>query len=259
MTKDKKRSTRKGTKTGPTLYKTRWNKGKRKTNNLTRDVRYFKYITGIVSDASGNFRTLYEPDKVSLCTDFENWARNWSEFKVLNYSIRAIPRGVGSESVVGSAVSSFQRGDIVTFVDQGPLTSSPTNFPSVIVKPSAKVQQPRNPFFRKVWRPNGLPNWGGLGSDGIIVSPDEWQNTTIQVFGTRFSPQPLPGAQVWYFVTVTYQVLFRARQTTVGDVLLDYRLCPTNRLTMNQLSIRTYDDLIRDELEEEKKKQLSPS
>lgn len=206
--KSKRRGSRRG-----------WTRKKRVGQNLTRDVRWFKVVKSITSNAAGNFREVYNPNQVDECFDFENWAKIWEEFKVVKMIVRFMPSSVGSESLqegtdtggFPSNRATFKRGDTITWVDQGSL-DAPTNFNSVIIKPSARMVNPR--YFHKRWadRPKGNPTWGQLDSDGSISLPDEWNDTRIQIFGTNFSPITDPGDQTYYYVVQMFKVIFRGRQ-----------------------------------------------
>ena len=206
---------------GAPLVRNRWTRRKRVQQNLTRDVRWFKEVRTLQSNASGNFRELFRPGDVDNCLDFNNWAKIWEEYKVLQVTVRMHPAAVGSESLqekfpqpgddTPGARATFKRGDVITWVDQGDL-DAPTDFQRIIIKPSAKLLQPRRFHKRYINRPYGNPNWGQLDTDGTISLGDEWNDTRIQVFGTNFTSSAAAGNQIWYYITVAYKVVFRGRQ-----------------------------------------------
>lgn len=210
---------RRATRTGAPLMRNIWTRRKRVQQNLTRDVRWFKEVRTIQSNTGGNFREVFRPIDVANCADFANWAKIWEEYKILQIIVRMFPAAVGSESLqenipppdIPSGIASFKRGDVITWVDQGDL-DVPTDFNRIIIKPSAKLLQPRKYHKRYINRPYGNPNWGQLDTDGTILLGDEWTDTRIQVFGTNFTPSTVAGSQVWYYVTVSYKLLFRGRQ-----------------------------------------------
>lgn len=205
---------------GPALRRTTWTRRRRVQQNLTRDCRWFKEVRTIQSNDSGNFRELFAPTNIDNCLDFPNWAKIWEEYKVLKVVVKMIPAAVGSESLqenfpqdndVPGARATFKRGDCITWVDQGDL-DEPTTFSRIIIKPSARLIQPRRYHVRWIDRPKGNPNWGRIDTTGIVTLPDEWGDTRIQLFGTRFTPSNAAGNQIWYYVTVAYKVIFRGRQ-----------------------------------------------
>lgn len=211
--KSRRSTRRRGTRTGAPLTRTRWTRKKRVEQNLTRDVRWFKRQTGIASNTNGNFRSVYDPGQIDLVDDFQNWARNWEEFKVLAMYVKFIPAFVGSENT-----TNYRRGNAITFFDQGE-EDQPITFTSIMVKPSAQLMNPRRRHTRWCNRPRGNPRWGTLNNTGIISEDDQWQDTRLQIFGTNFSPSGLPGAQVWFFVEIGYKVVFRGRQSTSAQLV----------------------------------------
>lgn len=212
-------------RTGPSLRANRWNRQKRVGQNLTRDLRYFKAVRTIVTNTNGNFRAIYSPPNIIECNDWLNWAKIWEEFKILSVSVKFFPASVGSEALqeanTGTQsypgnVATFKRGNVVTWVDQGEL-DAPGAFGDIIIKPSAKLINPRRAHKRWINRPMGNPNWGQLDPDGAISLPDEWNDSRIQIFGENFTPIQAAGNQSYYYVMITYKVLFRGRQMFADD------------------------------------------
>lgn len=199
---------RKSRRVGPSLSRPVFHRKKRVNQNLTRDVKWFKRQTGIASNTAGNFRAVYEPSNIELVDDFQRWAANWEEYKVLGMYVKFIPAFVGSENT-----TNYRRGNAITFFDQG-TQDNPTTFNQIMVKPSAKLMNPRVKHTRWCNRPHGYPRWGTLDNTGVIVDEDSWQDTRLQIFGINFTPVSAPGAQVFYFVEIGYKVVFRGRQSS---------------------------------------------
>lgn len=210
---------------GPTLTFNAWNYNKRKMQNLTRDVRYFKEVRTIIANTNGNFRQLYRPDNVENCTDWLKWAVIWEEYKVLNFTVQFFASAVGSESLqeanapasVPGRVATFKRGNVVTWVDQGELDTpaGPDIISKLIIKPSARLINARDYHKRYINRPYGNPEWGRLSDDGQISIADDWQDSRIQIYGQDFTPSDAAGTQIYYYVMISYKVVFRGRQSTI--------------------------------------------
>lgn len=221
----RRRTRRRTTKTGAPLRGVRWNRSKRVQQNLTRDVRWFKEVRTIQSNVNGNFRQVYSPPNIVNCDDWNKWAQIWEEYKVLQVTVKFLPAAVGSESLqegispppVPSNEATFKRGNVVTWIDQGELDvpGGPNVIQQLIVKPSARLIQPRRYHKRYINRPYGNPEWGRLDDTGAITLPDSWEDSRIQIFGENFSPLTGAGNQQYYYVMISYKVVFRGRQSTV--------------------------------------------
>jgi len=188
--------------------------------NLTRDCRWFKFTQNIPTNVNGNFFNNWAPPDVTNCLDFTKWGQIWEEFKVLQFSVKLFPAAVGSESLqeanntqpVPGNQATFKRGNVITWVDQGSADPNFNTIEDIIIRPSAKLINPRR--FHKRWctRPRGNPDWGQLDSDGTIALPDQWNDSRIKLYGQGFTPSTSPGTQVWYYVMITFKVIFRGRQ-----------------------------------------------
>lgn len=192
--------------------------------NLTRDCRWFKETTFIVSDVNGRFTYRYSPLNVNQCLDFINWGKCWEEFKVLKMIVSWMPAGLGSESLqeannpqpYAGNIATFKRGEVIVYFDQGDLDPPTNDFLRLITKPSARLLNPNR--FAKRWatRPKGAPAWGQFDStNGSISTSDSWNDTVISVQGQNFTSSLQPGNQLWYYVTISYKVLFRGRQRAI--------------------------------------------
>lgn len=189
-------------------------------NNLTRDCRWFKFTQNIPSNTNGNFFNNWAPPDVTQCLDFTRWAQNWEEFKVLQFSVKLFPAAVGSESLqeapntqpIPGNQATFKRGNTISWVDQGQADPTFNSIEDLICRPSARLYNPRRYHKRWVVRPKGNPDWGQLDNDGTIALPDQWNDSRIKVYGTSFTPSTSAGTQVWYYVMISFKVLFRGRQ-----------------------------------------------
>lgn len=190
-------------------------------NNLTRDCRWFKFTQNIPSNTNGNFFNNWAPPDVTACLDFARWAQNWEEFKVLQFSVKLFPAAVGSESLqeANNAAqpfpgnqATFKRGNTISWVDQGAPDPQFNSIEDLICRPSARLFNPRRYHKRYVFRPKGNPDWGQLDTDGTVSLPDQWNDSRIKVYGQGFTPSTSAGTQVWYYVMISYKVLFRGRQ-----------------------------------------------
>lgn len=231
--KKKRPATRRyGTKTGaPIGRRPRMTRTLRVQQNLTRDCRWFKLAGSIQVQTEppavpGTINQVFTPADITGVEDFLKWARCWEEYKLLSFSINLIPTAVGSESLFNlsggipgapTVTAQFRRGNMISYVDQGePTNPAPFSFPQLIVRPSAKLIQPRARHRRWVTRPKGNPDWGTFNVNGTINSPDEWQDTRIRLWGENFQvPSVLPNTITYYYYTVSYKVLFRGRQQSV--------------------------------------------
>jgi len=221
----KKSHRRRGVKTGAPLVRNHFTRSKRIQQNLTRDVRWFKEVRTITSNFAGNFRQVYSPANIINCDDWIKWASIWEEYKVLLVSVKFLPAAVGSESLQESTPppaipgpeATFRRGNVVTWVDQGELDTpvGPNLIQKLIVKPSARLIPPRRFHKRYVQRPYGNPEWGRLDDDGQVTLPDSWEDSRIQIFGENFTPLQGAGNQQYYYVMISYKVVFRGRQSTI--------------------------------------------
>lgn len=181
--------------------------------NLTRDYKMFKYVERITSNNFGNFLNVFVPTEVTNVADFQNWARCWEEYKVLWFSLKLQPVGIGSESLSqpASGEAMFKRGLALTWVDQGAPDPSFTTVDTIIVRPSCRTVQPRYVHRRKCYRPPGNPDWGQFDNQGAVAIEDQWQDTRIRLWGQDFTPIVIPGSQTYYWATLEYAVLFRGR------------------------------------------------
>lgn len=213
-----------GTRVGPALHRTRWTRGKRVAQNLTREVRWFKTVNTISTTTSNGWLKFNVQADSADCSlqetlQFTKYGTIWDEYKILKVVAKFYPAHVGSESVVSEAASQtlaprFFRGNVVTWIDPQGDSQLVTNIISVMGKPSAKLSNPRRFLKRWMDRPrSGYPTWGHLDPQGIIQTKDPW-NGQIRLFGEGFTPQPLaePNLQVYYFAEVLYKILFRSRQ-----------------------------------------------
>ena len=190
-------------------------------NNLTRDCRWFKFTQNIPSNTNGNFFNNWAPPDVTSCADFTRWAQNWEEFKVLQFSVKMFPAAVGSEALqealnasqpFPSNQATFKRGNTISWVDQGAADPNFATIEDLIVRPSARLFNPRRYHKRYVFRPRGNPDWGQLEDNGTVALPDQWNDSRIKVYGQGFTPSTSAGNQTWYYVMVSFKVLFRGRQ-----------------------------------------------
>lgn len=210
---------------GAPLMRPVFTRSMRVKQNLTRDVRWFKEVRTIQSNLNGNFRQVYLPTDVNNCLDFIKWARIFEEFKVLKVRVVWHPAAVGSESLqegtspppTPGPEATFKRGNSITWCDQGDpdLPVGVDTIAKLIVKPSAKLINPRYKHTRYVCRPFGNPEWGRLDDDGTISSPDSWTDTRISIFGEGFTPILVQGDQTWFYVTISYLVMLRGRQADI--------------------------------------------
>lgn len=197
--------------------------------NLTRDCRWFKETTFIAAGTDGRFYVRYSPLNVNQCLDFLNWGKCWEEFKVLKVIVSWIPAGLGSESlqeVIPTTVipltgyagpsATFRRGEVIVYFDQGDQDPETPDFLRLITKPSAKLLNPSRPAKRWMTRPRGNPKWGQFdSSNGSIEQEDSWGDSNISIQGQNFSSSFLPGNKIFYYVTISYKVLFRGRQRAI--------------------------------------------
>ena len=206
------------TRTGPLTRK------KRVAQNLTRDCRIFKTSTSIatVTGSNGQFRFSANPLNVADCKDFQKWGACWEEFQVLSFSCKFLPVAVGSESLLtvgapaGAPFPLFLRGNTVSWVDQGDADPTTNEIADLIVRPSAKLIASRKPHYRFCTRPKGNPNWGTFDNDGNITVQDEWEDSRIKLFGRGFSdPTPPATRLIFYYVMLSFKVVFRGRQQIV--------------------------------------------
>lgn len=193
---------------------------RRVNNNLTRDLKWFKTSYSIPSNQNGNFYVNYAPGDLDDCADFNNWAKLWEEYKVLQLTVDFHVAAVGSESLQEADdpqpytgnIATFKRGNVVTWIDQGSPDPTIGSIPDIMVRPSCRMINARRFHKRKVFRPMGNPNWGQLDEDGSIALGDEWNDTRVKIYGEGFTPQTAAGTQIWYYVVVKFKVIFRGRQ-----------------------------------------------
>lgn len=210
---------------GPSIGRApRWGFRQRRQQNLTRLVQYFKNVQTIASDNLTDLLNYgVNSRNVADAGEFQTYATLYSEYKVLKISVKYIPANVGGESTVigpspgGNFRASFVRGDAVTWVDtdtpQPPLPPFPVpaSIEAVINKSSARIIQPRRTHYRWVNRSRGYPTWGKTDNAGNITAADLWQ-PSLRMYGTGFTPSNVPGIQNYFYVMVTFKVLFRSRQ-----------------------------------------------
>lgn len=187
--------------------------------NLTRDCRWFKRVVEVVTLplSVGKFNYDFMPTDVQFCPDFARWGTCWEEFKVLQFSMKMLPAAVGAESLITNTVTGlnpvFLRGNTVTWLDQGESDPVPPTMSDIIVRPSAKLIPSRAYHKRWATRPRGNPNWGQFEPTGAIATSDDWTDTRIRLYGEGFSVPLPPAVQLRYwYVTLSYKVLFRGRQ-----------------------------------------------
>jgi len=227
----KRRGRKRGPRTGARITgPPRMTRQLRVQQNLTRDCRWFKNVFSISSNSSGNISVVWAPGEVTQCQDFQNWGRNWEEYKVLSYKVKLQPIAVGSESLqqFTTADGTFKRGLTLTWLDQGEPDTSFNNVEDIIVRPSCRTVTPRKVHFRWATRPRGNPEWGALDNQGQIapgaiipnITPvtryppkfDSWQDSRIRLWGEGYTPITSAGTQLFFYATVYYKVLFRGRQ-----------------------------------------------
>lgn len=193
--------------------------------NLTRDCRWFKTVTnvGTTAQSLGRFNVSYGPADLQNVADFQKWGRCWEEYKVLSFSVKFYPVSVGSESLLGvppppdqRPIPIYYRGNTVTWVDQGKIQVQPqAQLDDIIVRPSAKLIQSRKFHKRWISRPKGNPQWGQFNEDGTVnqALPDSWEDSRIKMYGQDYAtPFPPSARLVFWYVVISYKVLFRGRQ-----------------------------------------------
>lgn len=202
-------------KYGAPLTTTRWPRGKRIAQNLTRDVKWFKESQPILSDPQGEIRFALQTTTPQNAGDFNNYGIFYEEYKILSVMVKFYPAKVGSESVQNQAGGVGQplylRGDTCSWIDQRDDDAAPSTIFDIINKSSARIFQPRR--FHKRWmnRPKGYPKWGTLAVDGQIAQVDPWV-ASIRMFGVGFTPSTAPGSQQFFYCQCYYKVLYRNRR-----------------------------------------------
>lgn len=197
----------------------RWKRRQRVAQNLTRNVFWFKETGPIEVTPGGTIFQRYAPSQVTALESFQNYARSYEAYKVLKMVVKWYPASVGSEAVNPDL---FHRGNVVTYIDQPPITAAPpTAINDVMSLPSARLCAPRRAMRRFVNRPRGgVTNVWPL-IDHIIPSgnpapqPDPWL-TQVHIFGDNFGSGPFPGTPPippppYYFVEIWWKVVFRSR------------------------------------------------
>lgn len=202
---------------GASLSTTRWSRRKRVTQGLTRNVVWFKRVQAITSDTAGNLGFSVTSDNVGSIDDFITYGTLYSQYKVLKVISKFFPSNVGGESQqlltpgAGLGFPLLQRGDALTYTGKHSLTS--TSIPDLIVRPSARLIQPRRYHKRWTDRPKGYPIWGELDTTGIITQNDAWDDESgIHLIGENFTPTQAPGQQNYFYVLSMWKVLFRSRK-----------------------------------------------
>lgn len=202
---------------GAPITKTRWTRGNRVAQNLTRNVRWFKDTISIQSDNIGEIDFSLSTTTPQNAGDFTNFGIFYEEYKIEKVILKLFPAKVGSESAQrmgGPGIPGqplFLRGDTVSWIDQKNNDPNPITIFDVINKSSARLFQPRNYHKRYICRPNNYPGWGLLNTDGSIQTLDPWA-ASIKIFGVGFSPNNLPGDQTFFYCQCFYKVLYRNRR-----------------------------------------------
>ena len=206
-----------GRRVGATISRTRFNRGKRVAQGLTRQVQWFKRVQAITSDVAGNIGFSITSENVDTVDDFVTYGTLYSQYKVLKVICKMFPANVGGESMQhlvagpGQGFPLLQRGDALTYT--GKVSTSSTSIVDLIQRASARLIQPRR--FHKRWtdRPPGYPAWGELSNVGTITTYDPWDDESgIHMIGENFTPTQAPGQQNYFYVMTLWKVLFRSRQ-----------------------------------------------
>lgn len=210
-----------GGQVGPSLRRTRWTFKKRVAQNITREVRWFKYVGVVTSNALGRLEENYSTGDVGQAKQFDSYTRIWEEYKVLQVSVKWFPANVGGESQQqppGGAPGPppgaplLQRGDCVTWCDPNTPSLYPTGgITDIMGKSSARLINPRRQHKRWINRPKGYPKWGLISPGGVVTTPDAWPGS-ISMYGDNFTPIQAPGTQQYFYAQVMFKVLFRSRQ-----------------------------------------------
>ncbi len=189
---------------------------RKRAQNMTTEVRWFKRVDTLTSNPAGNIRIVYDQSDLPLLRQWELFAQIWEEFKILKIVVSLVPANIGGESFQTQSATTpivlFRRGNIVSWIDPNtPTQAVIPNIESVMGRPSARIFQPRR--FHKRWmtRPRGYPKWGTIDNNGLVATPDEWVGS-INIFGQNFTPPQAPGSQAFFYVTTTMKVVFRSRQ-----------------------------------------------
>lgn len=205
---------------GAALTSTRWTRRKRVGQNLTRMVMWMKDVTAVQSANDGVISAKWETNDIFAVGDFTNWATFYEEFKILKVIVRLFPSNVGGESMQImtpgappqlTGLPQFQRGDILSWIDQGNNDVTPTSVVSVINRSSARLFSPRRFHKRYITRAPSFPGWGTLDVNGVQLTPDPWQ-CSIRLYGENFTPNQAPGQQNFFYAQILYKVLFRGRR-----------------------------------------------
>lgn len=209
---------RRGRRVGPGLRAPRWNFAKRAQQNLTREVRHFKWVVAIRSNNTGVLNFNVQTSDVTNGQQFDLFSRIWEEYKILTINMKLFPSNVGGESqqYLGpspppAGIPLFQRGDTVTYCDPNAPGLPPQGINDVMGKSSARLFNPRRYHKRWINRPRGYPGWGAIDPNGVITTPDPWPGS-ITLFGDNFTPVQVPGSQIFFYGMLTFKVLFRSRQ-----------------------------------------------
>lgn len=215
-------------RTAPSKFKKRTykkkyaRKYKRKGNfnvNLSKDVFWFKQASDISSaPGSGTIFTRTVPNAVFPIPAFVNQCRMYEQYKVLKVIVKYIAAYVGSETETGG-VPAFQRGNVVTYIDQPPLDAQPVSggITNLMGYPSSKLHQTRATIKRWMSRPSGgrYADWAYITHPGTapytpVIAPDTWISE-IRIFGDGFSAPPGVANKPFYFTETMYKVIFRSR------------------------------------------------
>lgn len=201
-----------GRRVGAALRRTRWNRPKRVQQNIGRLVQYFKNTSSITSTNTGDIFFQVAPTNITSAGDFSTYATLYGEYKVLRVTAKFFPTSVGSESLSTAAgAATFKRGDTCTYITSTTPLPSPQAIDDVLNKSSCRIIMSRKYHKRWIDRPPGYPTWGTLDTAGVPVTPDPWRSG-INMFGDNYTPVQAPGPQTFWYVLITYKVLFRSRR-----------------------------------------------
>lgn len=151
--------------------------------------------------------------------DFLRISRCYSEYKILAIKLNLYPANVGTEGdLPGPSVSPFQRGNVVTWIEQSLATGVqlPNNINQVMNLGSAKMIVPRHRHTRVMYRPRGYPAWGQCEADIPQAQwrLDPWWGSIFWLLNGGTSNGPPVS-----FFKVTYKVIFRGRNKAPGGAV----------------------------------------
>jgi len=196
--------------------------GKRRQQNITKLVFWFKRVQAVTSDTAGGIGFAVTAINVTDIEEFQTFGTLYSQYKVLKVITKFFPSNIGGESMQIATPGAppqltglpmLQRGNALTYTGKDAASGQDTII-GVLQRSSARLINPRRVHKRWMGRPKtGYDSWGELNSVGNVTSLDPWDDESgIRLLGENFTPIQAPGQQNFFYNITYWKVVFRSRQ-----------------------------------------------